>query len=441
MVRGASLLGIPNPALIVTVFREPNLNAKMRKSLVRRYILLATLSLSVGLATQISLGVAAENRRSTAHTQAILQHTERTLSLLKDAETGQRGYLLVGKDYYLWPYRLALAAVPREIDALVRLTRNEPSQLARIGRLRGLAERKLAELRRTVELQQERGIEAALTVVRSDVGQHLMDEAREIAAAVEKHESALLQTHTDRAIAVQAIACASAWLQALGGLIIMILAYRRVAAELKRRSRLQRRLRAIEMRLRETNAKLNDLATSDALTGLKNRRAFDAGLGPRVARATRHGEPLSLIMLDFDHFKRFNDTFGHPAGDDVLRTVASLLRTEVRDHDLLTRFGGEEFIVALPLTDRVNSLIVAERLRTTIADFPWPHRSITASIGVATLVDKAAGAATLIQEADEALYRSKNEGRNRVSHADSSGGLEDYVDEGSVDWQGSAAAR
>ena len=150
---------------------------------------------------------------------------------------------------------------------------------------------------------------------------------------------------------------------------------------------------------------------------MKNRRRFREDLELLFAQADRQGSPLSLIMLDVDHFKQYNDTFGHPAGDRVLQQVGSTLRSSVRGHDVVARYGGEEFVVLLPATDADEALDVAERLRTAIAGHDWPHRPVTASLGVATSGPDTPDAATLVDHADRALYHSKEAGRNTITHA------------------------
>lgn len=169
--------------------------------------------------------------------------------------------------------------------------------------------------------------------------------------------------------------------------------------------------------LARKNALLAELATTDPLTGIRNRRRFHEDLEAHVALSSRTAMPLSLIMLDVDHFKRYNDAFGHPAGDEVLRVVANLLRLSVREHDTVARFGGEEFAILMPTTDAVVGLGIAERLRASVAEHPWQRRPITASLGVATLDQDRPDAERLVEEADRALYRSKQQGRNRVQHA------------------------
>ncbi len=169
--------------------------------------------------------------------------------------------------------------------------------------------------------------------------------------------------------------------------------------------------------LEKANAELESLATRDGLTGIKNRRAFGTRLEEEVARATRYSLPLSLLLLDVDQFKSYNDTFGHPAGDEVLKTVAQLLDQSARETDMAARYGGEEFAVLLPQTDAAGAWVIAERIRQAIARQAWPHRSITVSVGVAHLLPVVDTGSQLIARADEALYQSKAGGRNRVSAA------------------------
>lgn len=168
--------------------------------------------------------------------------------------------------------------------------------------------------------------------------------------------------------------------------------------------------------LAKANADLEARATTDGLTGLKNHRAFQERLTQEASRTARYQPTLSLLMLDVDHFKHYNDAFGHPAGDDVLRRVGRLMRETARETDLVARYGGEEFAVILPHTDRAGALVVAERLRTAIESADWPYRPITVSIGGATLQPHLRDGAALLAEADCALYRSKTGGRNRVTY-------------------------
>ena len=173
------------------------------------------------------------------------------------------------------------------------------------------------------------------------------------------------------------------------------------------------------------------LATTDGLTGLLNRRTFNAQLLGRLREAQRYNRPLSLLLLDIDHFKKVNDTHGHPAGDAVLRGVAQVAQTQARETDIVARYGGEEMVLILPETDARGAHAIAERLRKAVeaAAHPTERGSlrVTVSIGVSTWPGGGDGAEGLVESADKALYRAKQAGRNRVFAANpaSTAGLHD----------------
>lgn len=175
------------------------------------------------------------------------------------------------------------------------------------------------------------------------------------------------------------------------------------------------------------NRTLSEVSSLDALTGLYNRWFVIEKIDSEINRALRHGSPMSLLMLDVDHFKRINDTFGHAAGDQVLQGIGKLLRESCRVYDVAGRYGGEEFCIVLPETKPGNTSIVAERIRSRLASTALPcgetSITVTASIGVAGMDAPAEGEplspAALLDRADRALYSAKNRGRNRVEVWDS----------------------
>jgi diguanylate cyclase (GGDEF)-like protein len=172
-------------------------------------------------------------------------------------------------------------------------------------------------------------------------------------------------------------------------------------------------LATLNAELLEANRALAQAAVTDGLTGLKNHRAFQEALHSAVQMAERLQQPLSLVMFDIDHFKQFNDTYGHPAGDELLRQVAQVLRESARAYDVAARYGGEEFALLLPNTTLEQAVQVAERLRQQIRAIENPHAPVSASFGVATY-RRGTPPATLVYEADAALYRAKRGGRDRV---------------------------
>lgn len=169
-----------------------------------------------------------------------------------------------------------------------------------------------------------------------------------------------------------------------------------------------------------SNAHLYELATVDALTKLFIRRHFEQRMGEELTRARRYNTRLSLAILDIDHFKRFNDTYGHATGDEVLKLVARTLKANIREEDIAGRFGGEEMLLLMPETDTLGAYVLAERIREAIAQASLPGPSgeplsVTVSVGVATFPLHAPDAEALVAEADACLYRSKAAGRNRVT--------------------------
>lgn len=163
-------------------------------------------------------------------------------------------------------------------------------------------------------------------------------------------------------------------------------------------------------------AQIRALAATDGLTGIANRRTFEIELEREFGRAARSDQPLSVVLVDIDHFKRHNDEHGHQQGDRTLKLVAKTLNEAGRGADLAARYGGEEFVVVLPNTDLAGATAIAERLRARIADLDEP--SVTASMGVATFPVHGLTAAEIVRAADGALYESKRSGRNRVTSAE-----------------------
>lgn len=174
--------------------------------------------------------------------------------------------------------------------------------------------------------------------------------------------------------------------------------------------------------LQAANQQLEIASNTDGLTGLSNRHKFDQVWAQEWQRAVRQGLPLAVVMIDVDHFKTYNDHFGHPAGDECLRRLAAVLARSVRRAgELAARYGGEEFVVVLPGVDENGALQEAERIRTEVFQLGIPHGGssaapvVTVSLGVAARVpQRAEGLYQLLQEADDALYQAKNSGRNRV---------------------------
>ncbi len=180
-----------------------------------------------------------------------------------------------------------------------------------------------------------------------------------------------------------------------------------------------------EERLQEAMRKIEVLSTEDSLTGLCNRRQMQVQLELEVARSLRYGTPLSFVLIDFDHFKTINDTFGHLCGDRVLTEIASRIKGVIRDADIAARFGGEEFALILPMTDLSGAQDVAERARRCVEEAPVEFEtekvSLTISGGIALLGEGKKDVDSLIGAADRALYAAKRAGRNCVITAEAAG--------------------
>ncbi|MGO9896292.1 MAG: GGDEF domain-containing protein [Bryobacteraceae bacterium] len=189
--------------------------------------------------------------------------------------------------------------------------------------------------------------------------------------------------------------------------------------ELRVRMRAGRRILELQRELLDAREELRVQATHDGLTGLWNRASILETLDKELARAQREGHPLTMLMIDLDHFKLVNDSHGHQAGDAVLREAARRIQSSIRRYDTAGRYGGEEFVVVLPATDLAGGMVQAERIRQTIAGEGMTASGklveVTCSIGVcAWPASRAGDAPVLIHGADEALYEAKRSGRNRV---------------------------
>ncbi len=185
---------------------------------------------------------------------------------------------------------------------------------------------------------------------------------------------------------------------------------------------LRARLRSA-LRTQELIRLLAERAEIDALTGVGNRTQFNRRWREEVAEAARHARPLTLAVLDIDHFKKINDTYGHPAGDEVIAALARIIQRSVRVSDVVCRYGGEEFAVILPTTTPDDAEVVVQRIRETLQVRVWPRhpeQPVTCSIGLVGSVDSGEGLSPEVwfEAADAALYAAKHSGRNRVVRGD-----------------------
>jgi two-component system cell cycle response regulator len=189
--------------------------------------------------------------------------------------------------------------------------------------------------------------------------------------------------------------------------------------ELVARVNVQLKIKNLQDQLKQANELLIAISNTDHLTGLYNRRFLEESLGREFQRVQRKKNALSVLIMDIDHFKKINDTYGHQEGDAVLCKVACLFRQELRDYDIAARFGGEEFIAVIPETSLTDAASVAERIRKSVERAVFNERGdnlkITVSLGISTYpAPEINSAEALIREADKGLYRAKAKGRNRI---------------------------
>jgi diguanylate cyclase (GGDEF)-like protein/PAS domain S-box-containing protein len=188
-----------------------------------------------------------------------------------------------------------------------------------------------------------------------------------------------------------------------------------MVVDVDERRRAQQALRDSEI-LSSANKALHELARTDELTGIKNRRAFEERLSKEFAISKTHDLALSLLLIDVDDFKARNDTWGHAAGDDVLRKLGSLLSTAVRGPDLAVRYGGEEFAVLLPGSSESGASIVANRIQKLVTEENWKEEQLTLSMGVSSVRTDMTREDELVVAADTALYEAKRTGKNRICY-------------------------
>jgi diguanylate cyclase (GGDEF)-like protein/PAS domain S-box-containing protein len=194
------------------------------------------------------------------------------------------------------------------------------------------------------------------------------------------------------------------------------------ALDVTKKREAEQEVQQVQQELQVLNERLHTLSLTDPLTGLMNRRGLEDCLERELARCIRSQVQLCLLMLDFDHFKNFNDSYGHMQGDEALRRISALMLKWTRKGDLVARYGGEEFLAILPDTQAIEAVRIAKRLCEAVAAAAWEHRVVTASIGVATLDQRTLSTTSFLNEVDQALYAAKSRGRNQVCAAQSNPG-------------------
>ena len=344
------------------------------------------------------------------HTLQVLLLTGRLNSTVQGTLHAQRSYVLTADVHF----RQEETSLRRRAEGLTKYlawqTRDNPHQRENIVALLGAEDTLFAFLEETMNLSDAARADRTIDVARRGGAMARLGQVEQDLRSVENDERRLLiERNTNRV----AMANRASWnLVVLSGVGIVFFVFAVASAVSARRA--QNKFFALADELECT-------ARTDALTALPNRRCFEDTLSAEIARAGRTGAALSLAVVDLDFFKRINDTFGHPAGDDVLRAVASTARVTVRGHDMLARIGGEEFAIVMPETNAAEAECASNRVLAAIAGTPIRVRSgdllsVTASVGTAT--QKPGESATdLLARADAALYEAKTAGRNAVKLA------------------------
>lgn len=341
------------------------------------------------------------------HTLEVLLATDKLKIATLQAMRGERGYLLTGNPAFLEPFEVGSRDARAEVAAISRLTADNPAQQAIVRDVAAETDAFLARMGSIIALQRSgRGAEA-IARVKDGEGRRAIERILADLASLERAERTLLDAR--EALAAQRARAHEFYQYCLSAIGVALLVLAIVATVAVRRAVLA------EGRLR---SELRRLAMFDELTGLANRREFFAGLEREIAGSSRTNRALAVAMLDIDHFKRVNDTWGHGAGDIVIRRVAELAVETMRGHDLVGRLGGEEFAIVMPGATANEAMAAGERLRRRIAAerivlYDGTVIGITASTGVARFV-RGQTADAVIARADEALYAAKNAGRDKV---------------------------
>lgn len=379
----------------------------LEKKLIAAISAVTLLLLAVGVVAYKALNDSIDISQQVSNSRETLTEVEATLLTLKDAETYQRRFL-EGRADSLEHFHLTKEETKRKLAHLKTLTARNPRHQERLAKLEPVIHKKLDRMNESLSLRKLAEVSNVKSAALSDEEIQEMDNIGQLLGDMRADEEATLQNR----LAASSSSLTTVGL-AFGGLFVLIvflllLVFFLVKKDLTIQRQLQDRLLV--------------LASVDELTTLYNRREINRRFADEVERSRRYGQPLSLLLLDVDHFKSINDKFGHPAGDEVLRSVAYRIRDCVRSVDIAGRFGGEEFAIILPNTDRDGAFMIAERVRQGISGEPFELTNesnetltvpITISIGVSS-TEKGETDEDAFRTADTALYQAKSEGRDRT---------------------------
>lgn len=379
----------------------------------RLWILLA---LSLALMTSLTAALVVNRVRSTSqhqqaerwyvHTLNVLIATGELRTSVYSAQRGQRNYLLTGDRALLRDFAEGKRQTRAAVAKLSALIADNPRQRENLAALNRDLANYFALLARASDLEAQGRHGDVIAMVRKDKGAGFDAVLTSIGSVDEQERSLLATRKLDMNVADQRMAAHGYGLIAIGFLVLSSMGMVGILA-----------IRA-QARATRAAADLHRIANTDALTGLANRRAFFEALEEEAEQSERSGAQLWVTILDIDRFKRINDNYGHPAGDEVLRAVAAIIRRALRSNDLVGRIGGEEFGVLMPRTTRAQAEMVSERLRLAVANTPFVLPSakvieVTLSAGLAVRA-KGEDSTHLLSRTDIALYMAKKDGRNLV---------------------------
>ncbi len=341
------------------------------------------------------------------HTREVLAETAALKLATLSVVRGERGYLLTQDEVFLEPYLEGDAQSRRTAARLEQMLADNPQQMQRLAALKVSLDKQLESTASVIALAQDGSRRAAVDRIASGLGRNDIEEIIARIESLEAAEHAHLNVRTQRADT--ASRRTNVFIELFGVVGMLLLAVGGIFAIALRRS-LAREDAAM--------AQLRRLAETDELTGLSNRRELLRSLDRRIASSKRTNRPLSVAILDIDRFKRVNDTYGHPAGDEVIKAVGHAATQMMRDQDIVGRLGGEEFVIVFPDCDTEAAFGACERLRRAIAQLPILIENghaitITLSFGVARFTGDD-DRTSLIARADEALYQAKEGGRDQV---------------------------
>ena len=424
-------------------------NPSLRRSLLVNGLIPSLLILLLGTLLFVQVLRVREEASMVANTIAVQRHANYVLSMLAGTESGLRGFLITGDRSFLDTHLALNHRIEAELETLQTLASDNRPQAAVIRSIETVWPAWKQNADREIGAW-EAGSREFGHYVLGPQGAPLMKQMQEGLGTFLETEGVLLELRQDalwRTSRLSGLIGALGLLLAIAFFVLFSVRQFRIldrfyrgnirTLELQKdqlmamTSSLEEAKATLEVRVSErtrelqaANEALSRLAALDGLTGIPNRRSFDEGLLRAWRLAMRHATPLSCILIDIDHFKAFNDTYGHQSGDDCLIRVAKTLQAcATRPGDLVARYGGEEFAVLLSETDEAGANLIAERMRRKVAELAIPHSGssaapvVTLSLGVATLDAAGIAGEDLVQAADQALYEAKRLGRNQVAVA------------------------